>query len=137
MEHHPVSAGAEEKWPDPASGLLHARGAARAGAVFAATRGGNGVLSDPAQLSGLDAAAGEGKMRAAEPVQHPHLGHGAHPRRQAGESARKHDGGAARDAAGGVGGILGAAVGAADPGRDHDPQRHVGSGADAGQSRNL
>ena len=36
-----------------------------------------------------------------------------------------------------VGGIVGAAVGAADPGRDHDPQRHVGSGADGGQSRHL
>lgn len=35
------------------------------------------------------------------------------------------------------GGIVGAAVGAADPGRDDDPQRHVGSGADGGQSRHL
>lgn len=59
--HPPVSAGAEKERAHPPSGLFDACGTACAGSVSGKARERDGILSDRAELSRLDAAAGEGK----------------------------------------------------------------------------
>lgn len=135
--HPPVSAGAEEKRAYPPPGLLDPRGRARAGSVSGKARERDGILSDRAELSRLDAAAGEGKCEllnrysipiwVMEPVRGGKLAN--LPGCRAGKAARA--------AAGGLRRVLGASVGAGDPRRDDDPQWYVQHGADAGQSRHV